>query len=105
MQPAAKQLYLSKSTTYAVKIDRIYRPIFGFYRYIGIGLSRGWQNAVIFLMYADTFRKEAQWTKSRQLSCSSASRCVFISKQTRWTLKHALAVAAETKALSVIRLI
>jgi len=34
-------------------------------------------------------RKKAQQTKSRQSSCSDASRCVFINKQTRWTMEHA----------------
>jgi len=43
-----------------------------------IGLSRCWQNAVIFLTHADNLRNKAQRTKSRQLSCSNASTCVFI---------------------------
>jgi len=30
--------------------------------------------------------------------------CVFINKQTIWTMEHALAVTAETKASSLIRL-
>jgi len=37
-----------------------------------------YKNTVIFLMHADNVRKQAQWTKSRQLSCSNVSRCVFI---------------------------
>jgi len=45
-----------------------------------IGLSRCWQNAAIFLTHADNLCKKAQQTKSRQLSCSNASRCVFINK-------------------------
>ena len=70
-----------------------------------IGCSRCWQNAVIFLMHPDNLCKKAQRTKSRQLSCSNASRCVFINKQTRWIMKHASAVEAKTKASSWIRLI
>jgi len=31
--------------------------------------------------------------------------CIFINKQTRWTMKHASAVTAKTKASSLIRLI
>ena len=38
-------------------------------------------------------------SKSRQLSYSNASRCGFINKQTRLTMEHALAVAAETKSI------
>jgi len=34
-------------------------------------------------MHPDNLRKEAQRTKSRKLSCSNASRCIFINKQTR----------------------
>jgi len=45
----------------------IYRPIFGFYRYLGIGLSRCWQNAVTFLTHAANLRKKAQQSKSRPL--------------------------------------
>ena len=41
--------------------------------------------------------------KSRQLSCSNTSRCIFINKQTKWTMKHASTVAAKTKASSLIR--
>jgi len=70
-----------------------------------IGLSRCWQRAVILFTHADNLCKKAQRSKSRQLSCSNASRCVFINKQTRWTMEHASAVAAETKASSSIRLI
>jgi len=70
-----------------------------------IGLSRSWQNAVIFLTHADNLRKKAQQTKSRQLSCSNASGCVFIKKQTRWIIGHVSAVTSETKASSLIRLI
>jgi len=40
-----------------------------------IGRSRCWQNTVIFLMHPDNLRKKAQWSKSRQLSYSNASRC------------------------------
>jgi len=69
-----------------------------------IGLSRCWENTVIFLMHPDNLGKEAQQTKSKQLYCSNA-RCVFINKQTRWTMKHASAVTAEIKATSLIRLI
>jgi len=43
-----------------------------------IGLGRSWQNAVIFYTHPDNLRKKAQWTKSRQLSCSNADRCAFI---------------------------
>jgi len=43
--------------------------------------------------------------KSRQLSLSNVSRCVFINKQTRWIVEHMSAVAAETKALLPVRLI
>jgi len=63
-----------------------------------ISHSRCWQNTVIFLMHADNLRKKTQWTNSRQLPCSKASKCVFINKQTRWIMKHMSAVAAETKA-------
>ena len=63
------------------------------------------QNAVIFLMHPDNLLKKAQRSKSRQLSCSNASRYGFINKQTRLTMEHALALAAETKASSLIRLI
>jgi len=67
---------------FRLKIDWYIRPIFGFCWYIGIDLSRCWQN-VIFLTHADNLHRKAQWTKSRQLSCSNASRCVFINKKTR----------------------
>jgi len=60
---------------------------------------------LMFLMCVDNMGKKAQWTKSSQLSCSNASRCVFINKQTRWTMRHMLAVTAETKTSSLIRLI
>jgi len=53
-----------------------------------IGLSKYWQNAVIFLMHPDNFRKKAQQSKSRQLSCSNTSRYIFINKQTRWTMEY-----------------
>jgi len=66
-----------------------------------IGLSRCWQNAVIFLTHPDNLHEKAQWTKSRQFSCSNASRCIFINKQTRWTMEHVSAIAAETKASSL----
>jgi len=42
-----------------------------------IGLSRCWQNAVIFSTHSDNLRKKAQRSKSRQLSYSTVSRCVF----------------------------
>jgi len=48
-----------------------------------IGLSRCWQNAVILLTHPDNLLKKAQQSKSRQLSCSNVSRCVFVNKQTR----------------------
>jgi len=54
-----------------------------------IRFSRCWQNTVIFLTHPDNLHKKAQWTKSRQLCCSNANKCVFINKQTRWTMKHA----------------
>jgi len=80
----------------------IYRPIFGFYRYIG--LSRCWQNAAIFLTHAENLRKKAQRTKSRQLSCSNASRCVFqISWQDNYGAR--LSRRSRKKAPSLIRLI
>jgi len=60
-------------------------PIFGFHRYIGIGLTC-WQNAVIFYTHPDNLRKKAQRINSRELSCSNASKCVFKNKQTRWTM-------------------
>jgi len=66
---------------------------------------RCWQNAVTFHTHPDNLHKKAQQTKSRELSCSNASRCIFINKQTRWTMKHASAVVAKTKASSLIRLI
>jgi len=68
--------------TVIVSRDRlIYRPglyiglMFRFHRYIG---KVGVDNAVIFLTHPDNMCKKAQQTKSRQLSCSNASRCVFI---------------------------
>jgi len=92
----------------AVEIDRY----LGFVDILGsakiadfIGLSRCWQNAVILHIHADNLPKKAQQSKSRQLSCSNASRCVSINKHTRWTMEHASAVTAETKASSLIRLI
>jgi len=42
---------------------------------------RHWQNAVVCLTHADNLHKKAQRTKSRQLSCSNASRYVFTSRQ------------------------
>jgi len=69
-----------------------------------LSLSRCWQNAVIFLTHTDNLCKKAQWTKSRQLSCNNTSTCVFINKQTRWTMEHASVIAAKTKASSLIRL-
>jgi len=54
---------------------------------------------------SDNLHKKAQWTNSRQLSCTNISRCVFINKQTRWIMNHVLAVATKTRASSLIRLI
>ena len=68
-----------------------------------IGLSRCWQNAVIFLTHPDNLRKKAQRSKSRQLSYNNASRCGFINKQTRLTMEYASAVAAETSTTGKIR--
>jgi len=68
------------------------------YRPKQIGLSRCWQNAVIFLMHPDNLCKKAQRSKSRRLSYSNASRCSFINNQTRLTMEHESAVEAETKA-------
>jgi len=65
-----------------------------------IGLSRCWQNAVIFLTHPDNLRKKAQRSKSRQLSYNNAIRCGFINKQTRLTAERASAVTTETKASS-----
>ena len=62
------------------------------------GLSRCWQNVVIFLTHPGNSRKKTQLSKSRQLSCSNASRCGFINKQTRLAMENASAIAAETKA-------
>jgi len=45
-----------------------------------ISLSRYQQNTVIVLTYADNSRKKAQQNKSRQLSCSNASRCILTNK-------------------------
>jgi len=78
--------------------DRNYIGRFGFYQYIGIGLNRSWQNAVIFHTHPDNSRKKAQRSKSKQLSYNNAIRCGFINKQTRLTMEHASAVAAETNA-------
>ena len=78
----------------------IYRPIFWFYRCIGIGLNMSWQDAVIFLTHPDNLRKKAQRSKSRQLSYNNASRCGFMNKQTRLTMERASAVTTETKASS-----
>jgi len=50
---------------------------------------------VVFLTHLDNLRKKAQWTKSRQLSCSNTSSYVFINKHTTWTMKHALAIATK----------
>jgi len=55
-----------------------------------IGLSRSRQNAVIFLKHADNLHNKAQWSKSRQLSCSNASRYVFLRQWLQiclWILK------------------
>jgi len=61
-----------------------------------IGLSRSWQNAVIFLTHPDNLRKKAQRSKSRQLSYNNGSRCGFINKQTRLTMERASVVTTET---------
>jgi len=45
-----------------------------------IGLSRCWQNAIIFLMHLDNWHKKAQQSQSRQLPCTNVSRCIFIPK-------------------------
>jgi len=66
-----------------------------------VGLSRCWRNVVIFLTHADNLRKKAQRTKSRQLSYSNASRCVFINKQTRQTMEHMSAVANRNKSIII----
>ena len=105
-----KILYYAINFTVFIRHRPIYRPG----RYLGftdisvsakttefIGLGRCCQNAVIFLTHPDNLCWKAQRTKLRQLSCSTASRCVFINKQTRWTVKHASAVAAEAKASSI----
>jgi len=80
----------------------IYRAdICFFFDILVLANSRCWQNAITFHMHADSLCKTAQQTKSRQLSCSSDSRqCIFINKQTRWTMEHTSAFAAKTKALS-----
>ena len=70
-----------------------------------MGFSRCWQNAVLFLMHADSLCKKAQWTMLRQLSCCNNSRCIFINKQTKWTMEHASSLTAKTKVSSLIRLI
>ena len=67
-----------------------------------ISLSRCWQNAVIFLPHPGNLLKKAQESKSRQLSCSNVSRCVFINKQARWIMEHVSAITAKTKASSLI---
>jgi len=61
----------------------MYWPIFGFYLYIGICLSRYWQNAD-YIPHA-YLRKKTQWTKSRQLSCNNTSRCISL---TLWKLAY-----------------
>jgi len=66
-----------------------------------IGLIRCWQNAVTFLTYADNLGKKTQQTKSRQLSCINASRCVFINKQTRWTMEHVLSQCSWNKSIII----
>jgi len=65
-----------------------------------IGLNSSWQNAVIFFTHPDNLCKKAQRSMLRQLSYNNASRCGFISKQTRLTMEHALAITTETKASS-----
>jgi len=83
----------------------IYRPGQYIGRYfsftdIGIGISRGWQNAVTFLTHPGNLLKKAQRSKSRQLSYNNASMCGFINNQTRLTMERASAVTTETKASS-----
>ena len=113
---AARGNAASISPILCLEIDRYISLAYIIGRYLGftdisvsaktdnfIGLSRCWQNTVIFLMHADNLRKKAQRTKSRYLA--AINRCVFINKQTRWTSEHASAFAAKTKAPSLIRLI
>jgi len=85
------------------------RPIIG--RYLGftdilVSVSVG---VDITLLYSSrmqtTCARKHNKSKSRQLSCSNAYRCVFIHKVARWAMEHASAVIAETKASSLIRLI
>jgi len=83
-----------------------YRPIFVFlpiYRYRpkrpNLSASVGVDKT---LLYSSRIRKTSQESATkqvRQLSCN-ASRCGFINKQTKLTMKRASAVAAETKASS-----
>jgi len=60
------------------------QPIFGFYRYIGIGQNRPMADLIILsrcwpkcCYISDNLCKKAQWSKPRQLSYSKASRCGF----------------------------
>jgi len=43
---------------------------------VGVGVDK----TLIFLMHPEKLRKRAQQSNSRQLSCSNASRCVFVHK-------------------------
>jgi len=70
-----------------------------------IGLCRSCEKAVIFLTHPDNWRWKAQRTKSRQLSCSTASRCVFMNKQTRWTVNTRQPSQPKQKHHQLIRLI
>jgi len=97
--------------TWAALLICIDRVTFGFCWYISIGqnswftlISRCLQNAVMFLTYADNLRTNQPNQGSYLASCSNASRCIFINKQTRWTVEHMSAFAAAAKASSLIRL-
>jgi len=67
------------------------------YQYIGIGLEVVDKTLLHFSHIQTTCTRKYN-ESSQQLSYSNASRCVFINKQTRLTMEHALAVTAETKA-------
>jgi len=75
----------------ALTRDRpIYRPIFGFYRYIGIGQNgrfyrprRCWQNAIIFLTHPNNLRKKAQRNKSRQKQSEKINHEARVGRRSR----------------------
>jgi len=67
------------------------------YQYIGIGLGVV-DKTLLHFSHIQTTCTRKHNEASQQLSYSNASRCVFINKQTRLTMEHALAVTAETKA-------